>query len=166
MSNTSLEVNYRVCWLLISLHRYTARAIISLDGTNYSAQRVCFVGNQMQRPPAGFPPHSCALVFGWCYSLTQAETFARHVGAGSLWRGSWRSLEGESRKAYIATHWTENTRTTVAILQTYVPEHFRTVRGHSRSYVSFRLRSTGDVTMHSVCIVSSGCVLLFASATS
>jgi len=120
----------------------------------------------MQRPPAGFPPHSCARLAGWCYSLTQAETFARHVGAGSLWRGSWRSLEGESRKGYIATHWTENTRTTVPTLQTSVPEHFRTVTGHSRSHVSFRLRRKGDVTMHSVCIVNSGCMLLFASATS
>jgi len=157
MSNTSLEVNYSVYWLLISLHRFTARAIISLVETNYSAQRVCFVGNQMQRPPASFPPHSCARLFGWCYSLTQAETFARHVGAESLWRGSWRCLEGESRKGYTATHWTENTRTTVPTLQTSVPEHFRTVTGHSRSHVSFRLRSTGDVTMHSVLLTVAVC---------
>ena len=51
-------------------------------------------------------------------------------------------------------------------LQTSVPEHFRTDTGHSRSRVSFRLRRTGDVIMHSVCIVNSGCMLLFASATS
>jgi hypothetical protein len=120
----------------------------------------------MQRPPAGFPPHSCARLVGRCYSLQQAETFARHVGAGSLWRGTWRSLEGESRKGYIATHWTEKTRTTVSTLHTSDPEHFRTVTGHSRSHVSFRLRSTGDVTMRSICIVNSGCVSLLASAAS
>lgn len=111
-------------------------------------------------------PHTHVLACSVGVTLTQTETFARHVGAGSLWRGSWRSLEGESGKGYIATHWTENSRTTVPTLQTYVPEHFRTVTGHSRSHVSFSLLCTGDVTMYGVCIVNSGCVLLLASATS